>query len=95
MRHRVGGVTFARRSAGRDDGFDARRVLRCQRQRQGALRFGVEDLLEQGVLEEVLPDFKPPSMPVSIIYSHNRHLSPRVRAFVDWLTEIMSVHWYA
>lgn len=56
-----------------------------------APRFGVEDLLEQGVLEEVLPAFKPPPMPVSIVYSHNRHLSPRVRAFVDWLAETLEI----
>ncbi|WP_034380879.1 LysR family transcriptional regulator [Herbaspirillum sp. CF444] len=56
-----------------------------------APRFGVEDLLEQGVLEEVLPAFKPPPLPVSIVYSHNRHLSPRVRAFVDWLAEILEI----
>ena len=56
-----------------------------------APRFGVEDLLAQGVLEEVLPAFKPPPMPVSIVYSHNRHLSPRVRAFVDWLAEILKI----
>jgi len=56
-----------------------------------APRFGVEDLLEQGVLEEVLPAFKPPPMPVSIVYSHNRHLSPRVRAFVDWLAEMLKI----
>jgi len=52
-------------------------------------RSGIETLLEQGLLEEVLPAFKPPSLPVSIVYSHNRHLSPRVRVFVDWLAEIL------
>lgn len=54
-------------------------------------RMGAEDLLEQGILEEVLPAFKPPPMPASIVYSHNRHLSPRVRVFVDWLAEILNV----
>lgn len=54
-------------------------------------RMGIENLLEQGVLEEVLPGFKPPPMPASIVYSHNRHLSPRVRVFVDWLAEILNI----
>ncbi len=52
-------------------------------------RSGIEHLLQQGILEEVLPDFKPPPMPVAIVYSHNRHLSPRVRVFVEWLAEIL------
>ncbi|WP_034292122.1 LysR family transcriptional regulator [Herbaspirillum sp. RV1423] len=56
-----------------------------------APRLGIESLLEQGVLEELLPEFKPPPLPVSIVYSHNRHLSPRVRVFVDWLAEILTV----
>jgi len=53
-------------------------------------RSGIEELLAQGVLEEVLPDFRPPPLPVSIVYSHNRHLSPRVRVFVDWLAEVLA-----
>lgn len=28
-------------------------------------------------------------MPVSILYPHHRHLSPRVRVFVDWLVDVM------
>jgi DNA-binding transcriptional LysR family regulator len=54
-------------------------------------RSGIEDLLAQGIVEEVLPDFKPPPLPVAIVYAHNRHLSPRVRVFVDWLAEILSL----
>jgi len=52
---------------------------------------GAEDLLAQGMIEEVLPEFKPPPLPVAIVYSHNRHLSPRVRVFVDWLAEILKI----
>jgi len=53
-------------------------------------RPGIEALLERGELVEVLPEWRPPAMPVSIVYSHNRHLSPRVRVFVDWLAERMA-----
>lgn len=53
-------------------------------------RAGIEDLLAQGVLEEVLPAFKPPRLPMSIVYAHNRHLSARVRVFVDWLAELLT-----
>jgi DNA-binding transcriptional LysR family regulator len=27
-------------------------------------------------------------MPVSVLYPQSRHLSPRVRVFVDWLKEL-------
>lgn len=53
-------------------------------------RYGIEELLKRGVLEEVLPDYQPPPLPVAIVYAHNRHLSPRVRVFVDWLAELLS-----
>ena len=54
-------------------------------------RPGIEPLLASGQLVEVLPQWRPAPLPVSIIYSHNRHLSPRVRVFVDWLAEILKL----
>jgi DNA-binding transcriptional LysR family regulator len=45
---------------------------------------GVADL-EQGALVTVLADCPPPAVPVSVLYPRNRQLSPRVRAFIDWL----------
>ncbi len=27
-------------------------------------------------------------MPISVMYLQNRHLSPKVRAFVDWVAEL-------
>ncbi|PMZ56929.1 LysR family transcriptional regulator, partial [Pseudomonas sp. GW247-3R2A] len=44
----------------------------------------------QGLVQEVLIDTPPPSMPVSVLYPHNRHMSPRVRVFVDWLGELFT-----
>ena len=44
--------------------------------------------LEAGTLVEVLPDFRPPPLPLTVLYPQNRHLSPRVRVFVDWLAEL-------
>lgn len=46
------------------------------------------ELIEQGVMREILHETPPPLMPVSVLYPHNRHMSPRVRVFVDWLAEI-------
>jgi DNA-binding transcriptional LysR family regulator len=54
-------------------------------------RMGVEPYLASGELEEVLPAHRPPPLPISIVYSHNRHLSPRVRVFVDWLTATLKL----
>ncbi|SHH67583.1 LysR family transcriptional regulator [Massilia sp. CF038] len=57
-----------------------------------APRLGVEDALASGALVEVLPAWRAPPLPVAIVYSHNRHLSPRVRAFVDWVASVLVVH---
>ncbi len=54
-------------------------------------RTGLDALLASGELEEVLPQWKPAPLPISIVYSHNRHLSPRVRVFVDWLAHVMQL----
>ncbi|AWF81444.1 LysR family transcriptional regulator [Microbulbifer sp. A4B17] len=51
-------------------------------------KFHVEKELEAGSLVEILPDFRPPSEPVSVVFTQNRFLSPRVRVFVKWLAEI-------
>lgn len=46
--------------------------------------FHVVDDLKRGTLVRILPDFPPPTVPVSLLYPPNRHLSPRVRIFMDW-----------
>jgi DNA-binding transcriptional LysR family regulator len=49
-------------------------------------RYHVEADLATGTLVDVLPDYPPSPTPVSLLYPHNRQLSPRVRVFIDWLT---------
>jgi LysR family transcriptional regulator, regulator for bpeEF and oprC len=44
--------------------------------------------LRSGQLVEVLPKLKPLPMPISAVYPHSRHLSPKVRVFVDWIAEL-------
>ena len=44
--------------------------------------------LRSGALKEVLPEWKPLPMPISAVYPHSRHLSPKVRVFVDWVAEV-------
>ena len=53
-------------------------------------RNGIEDLLASGELEEVLPAYRPEPLPVSVVYSHNRQMTPRVRVFVDWVAGVLA-----
>ncbi len=53
-------------------------------------RYRVDRELTDGQLQIVLPDIPPPPMPVSILYSHNRLLSPRIRLFTQWLADLFS-----
>jgi DNA-binding transcriptional LysR family regulator len=46
-------------------------------------------LIADGKLVEVLPQFRPAPMPVSILYAHRRNLSKRVRVFMDWIAEAL------
>jgi LysR family transcriptional regulator for bpeEF and oprC len=50
-------------------------------------RIAAQPYLDSGQLREVLPRFTPVPVPVSVAYLKSRRVSPRVRAFVDWLAE--------
>lgn len=45
--------------------------------------------LRTGNLRRVLADFRAPTVPLSLMYPQNRHLSPTVRAFSDWIGKVM------
>lgn len=45
--------------------------------------------LRSGQLQQVLPDLKAPTVPLSVMYPKNRHLSPTVRAFTDWIARLI------
>ncbi|QGY32577.1 LysR family transcriptional regulator [Pantoea cypripedii] len=51
--------------------------------------YDVSDLLATGVLRQVMTDFRPGPLPVSILYPHRRHLSRPLRLFTDWLTPLL------
>ncbi len=53
-------------------------------------RYHAEKDLAEGTLVHVLSDFPPTQTPVSLLYPHNRQLSPRVRVFIDWLVKVFS-----
>jgi DNA-binding transcriptional LysR family regulator len=40
--------------------------------------------------EPVLADWQPAPLPVHVLYPANRHLSTKVRVFVDWIAEVFS-----
>ena len=44
--------------------------------------------LDSGALVQLLPDWTQPLLPVYVVYPPNRHLSAKVRAFVDWAAEL-------
>jgi DNA-binding transcriptional LysR family regulator len=50
-------------------------------------RFHVEEDLARGRLVAILQGTPPPPGPVSLVYARSRHLSPRVRAFIDWAVQ--------
>lgn len=50
---------------------------------------GVHPYLESGELEEILPQYRPAPMPVSLVYAHRRHLPKRVQVFMAWIAEII------
>lgn len=52
--------------------------------------FDVSDLLKQGKLTEVLPHWRPSPMPVHALYPHRKHLSPRVRVFLEWVEVLIN-----
>jgi len=56
-----------------------------------APRYRYEDDLTSGHLVEVLPEFPPSPLPISILYPANRQLAARVRLFIDWVIEVVAV----
>lgn len=50
----------------------------------------ISENLQQGKLIEVLADWQPPSVPVTMLYPHQRFLSPAVRAFADWISGLFN-----
>ena len=51
----------------------------------------IRNELKRGLLLPLLEDFPlvPSSTPIHAVFAHNRHLAPKVRAFVDFLAERM------
>lgn len=54
--------------------------------------FQAERMIASGQMELVLTDWTSDPLPVHVVYPQNRHLSAKVRVFVEWVAELFSQH---
>jgi DNA-binding transcriptional LysR family regulator len=47
----------------------------------------ISDLLASGALVPLLPDYQAPELEIVALYPHRRHMTAKVRAFIDMLVE--------
>ena len=52
--------------------------------------FQAAPYLASGELVKLLPDWSRPPLPIHVVYPPNRHLSAKVRAFVDWAADLFA-----
>lgn len=52
--------------------------------------FMVQGYLNEGKLEKVLEAYGVGSLPINALYPQNRHLSSKVRAFIEWVAELFA-----
>jgi len=52
--------------------------------------YAVQPYLDSGQLVPILQDWRPAPYPFHVVYPPNRHLSNRVRVFIDWLVDHFS-----
>ncbi len=51
--------------------------------------YDVRHHLASGRLVEVMPRYRAPPMPITVLYPHRQHLSRRLQVFIDWLDALM------
>ncbi|WP_439891037.1 LysR family transcriptional regulator [Ralstonia sp. 25C] len=56
---------------------------------QAPVYAGLSSAIADGTLLEVLPDFRPPPMPVSLVYPNRRNLPVRVQVFMHWMEGLL------
>jgi LysR family transcriptional regulator for bpeEF and oprC len=54
--------------------------------------FMMEPMLKDGRFELLLEDWVSDPLPIHVVYPQNRHLSAKVRVFVEWVAELFSNH---
>ena len=55
-----------------------------------AFKFMVAPHVARGALRTVLDDWTRPRQPLHVVYPSHRHLSAKVRLFVDWVAEVFA-----
>jgi LysR family transcriptional regulator for bpeEF and oprC len=50
------------------------------------------DYIARGELELVLEDWSSTPLPIHVVYPQNRHLSAKVRVFVEWVADLFMSH---
>ena len=50
---------------------------------------GLRRWIAKGKLVEVLPDYRPSPMPVSLLYANRRHMPKRVQIFMNWMERLV------
>jgi DNA-binding transcriptional LysR family regulator len=51
---------------------------------------GMRPLMAQGLLVEVLPEWRAPAMPMTLLYAHRRQVPRRVQVFMNWLADLLA-----
>jgi LysR family transcriptional regulator for bpeEF and oprC len=54
--------------------------------------YKLDALVASGQMELVLTDWTSAPMPINVVYPENRHLSAKVRVFVEWVADLMMAH---
>jgi len=54
--------------------------------------FMMEPMINDGRFEMILGDWVSDPLPIHVVYPQNRHLSAKVRVFVEWVAELFSNH---
>ncbi|MFV3130706.1 LysR family transcriptional regulator [Niveispirillum sp. KHB5.9] len=70
---------------------DSEAYIACGLEGYGLMQpalFMVLTQLQSGELVEVLPEYRPPHMPIAAVYPQNRQPSQKVRLFVDWVVSL-------
>jgi len=74
---------------------DADVYLDCTLQGHGVARLArvmAEPYVASGRLVEILTDWQTEDLPISAMYPQNRHLSAKVRVFVNWVADLFAGH---
>lgn len=53
---------------------------------------GARELLADGRLVAILPDYQAAPLPVSLLYANRRHLPKRSQRFMQWIAELMQAY---